>query len=52
MHHRYIQMCRIIEWKRKKGRCPYDANIVSKSLKTNKTRKLIKNKQQKTIGEY
>jgi hypothetical protein len=38
--------CRVVEWKRKMGICPYDKNIHS-TIKS--IRKAIKNKQQKTL---
>lgn len=34
--------CRLKEWKQKKGICPYDKNIFSKTLQ-------IKNKNQRTL---
>jgi hypothetical protein len=52
MHHGHEIRCRLPEWKRKKGICPYNKNIVSKSLKTNTTRKKINSKEQKTITDY
>lgn len=33
LHHEYIVMCRLPEWKKKKGTCPYDKNITSKPHK-------------------
>jgi hypothetical protein len=38
--------CRLMEWKQKKGVCPYDKKICSKS---HKTIKAIKDKKQKTL---
>jgi hypothetical protein len=52
MHNGSTQMCRLPEWRRKKGVCPYDKNIVSKSLKSNTTRKKIISKEQKTMEKY
>jgi len=49
MHKGYTQMCRLPEWKRKKGVCPYDKTIVSKSLRTKKTTTSIKDKKQRTL---
>lgn len=52
MHKGYTQMCRLPEWKRKKGVCPYDKTIVSKSLRSHQIKRKIKDKKQKTMGEY
>ena len=38
--------CRLVEWKRKLGVCPYDKNVHST---TKSIRKSIKSKQQKTL---
>lgn len=50
MHEGYTQMCRLPEWRRKKGVCPYDKTIVSKSLRTKKTMTSIKDKKQTTLS--
>ena len=39
-------MCRLTEWKKKIGVCPYDKSIYSPQLKI---KKAIKDKKQKTL---
>jgi len=41
-----VVMCRVIEWKRKKGVCPYDKTIFSVPKKILKA---IKDKEQRTL---
>lgn len=40
-------MCRLSEWKKKKGVCPYDKNIIAP--RRNKVIQEIKDKKQKTL---
>ena len=39
-------MCRLTEWKKKKGVCPYDKTIYSPQIKL---KKAIKDKKQRTL---